>query len=97
MRWRQLRESEPGRRFAEWHERRRRTRGERGLVARVVPVLVALVLLAIGAVLVFIPGPAVLFFAVGGMVLAGESRRVARALDRGELWVRRLAGRWRRK
>lgn len=53
--------------------------------------VVAGVAVAIGLVLVFIPGPAILFFALAGMLLATESRAVARFLDWSEVTIRRLA------
>jgi hypothetical protein len=39
----------------------------------------------VGVVLVFIPGPAILFFLIAGALLAVQSLGVARALDWSEL------------
>jgi len=50
---------------------------------------VAIILLAIGVVLTFIPGPAIVFFFAGAGLLAGESRTLARGLDWSELKLRR--------
>jgi hypothetical protein len=58
-----------------------------------VRVIVAVAALVIGVVLVLMPGPAVLFFLIAGMLLAAESCTVARLLDWGEVRGRR-AGRW---
>jgi len=44
--------------------------------------------LAIGVVLVFIPGPAILFFLIAGGLFAMQSLWVARALDWSELRIR---------
>ena len=44
----------------------------------------------IAVVLVFIPGPAVLFFFAGASLLASESRVVARALDWLEVRLRKV-------
>lgn len=51
---------------------------------------VATLAVAIGIVLMFIPGPAVLFFAIAGTLLASESRGVARFLDWTEVKIRQL-------
>jgi hypothetical protein len=53
----------------------------------------ALLAFAVGVVLAFIPGPAVVFFGIAAALLASESMTVARALDRVEVWLR---GAWRR-
>lgn len=95
--WQELKEGEPGQRFRAHRRRARRRATGPGRVWRIV---IAVVLLAIGVVLVFIPGPAVLFFALAGALLAGESAVVARWLDGGELHARAAArwsaARWRR-
>ena len=52
------------------------------------PLLLAPLSLAVGVVLMFIPGPAVLFFALAGALLASHSMPVARALDWLELKLR---------
>jgi len=54
------------------------------------------VCLAIGVVLTFIPGPAVVFYFAGAGLLAGESLWLARGLDWTELKVRK-AYRWSKK
>jgi hypothetical protein len=43
---------------------------------------------AIGVVLMLTPGPAVLFFALAAALLASQSLRIARTLDRAELTLR---------
>jgi hypothetical protein len=50
----------------------------------------AVVAFAVGVVLVFIPGPAVVFFALSAALLANQSRWVARSLDWLELRLRAL-------
>ena len=52
--------------------------------------ILALACLAVGVVLVFIPGPAVLFFFIGGGLLAAESRVIAWGLDYSELKIRAM-------
>jgi hypothetical protein len=67
---------------------------------RIVFVGGALVCVAIGMVLVVIPGPAVPFFFLAGGLLATESRTIARAMDWSEVRLRKVATgvmrRWRR-
>jgi hypothetical protein len=61
----------------------------------------AFVSFGIGVLLAFIPGPAVLFFALTGALLSTQSRFVASTLDKGELWGRKelasLRAWWRRR
>lgn len=95
--WRALRESRPGERFEDRYRAANRKRDGGSLGGHIVRVGLAVALFAIGVVLVVIPGPAVLFFALAGALMATESLWVARALDWTELKVRamlRFAGRW---
>ena len=46
---------------------------------------------AVGFVLVFIPGPAILFFLIAAALLASDWLFVARLLDWGEVRIRRIA------
>ena len=91
--WKALWRSRPGRRFQERYEASRRKRATASLVGRVIRLVLALGLVTIGVVLVLIPGPAIVFFALAGGLLAAESRRVARLLDWTEVKLRRVA-RW---
>lgn len=97
--WREVRHGSPGRRFQEYYQRAHQRRDRRGWIGRVLRIAVAVASFAIGIVLVFIPGPAVLFFAMTGALLANESRAVARFLDWSEIKLRHagaVAGRtWR--
>jgi len=52
--------------------------------------IAAVASLAIGIVLAFIPGPAILFFALCAALLGAQSRWVARRLDRAEVSTRKL-------
>lgn len=99
----QLREvarGRPGERFQRYYERARRDRKSGAAKERVVRVVLATICFAIGLVLVFIPGPAILFFFIGGVLLASESRLAARGLDWSEIKVRAAwqwaLGRWQR-
>jgi hypothetical protein len=99
LEWQGLRRGRPGRRFQDRYRiMRRRTRGS--MIGRIVRMIAAAAALAVGVVLVFMPGPAVLFFLVAGMLLATESLTVARLLDWGEVrgrrWGRWIRNAWRR-
>lgn len=57
---------------------------------RIVRLVLAFVAIAIGVVLMFIPGPAILFFLIAGSLLATESLAIARLLDGLEVKLRAL-------
>ncbi|WP_438483158.1 PGPGW domain-containing protein [Oleiharenicola lentus] len=57
-------------------------------IFRIVRLIVAAGALAVGVLLVFIPGPAILFFFIAGGLLASESKLVARFLDWTEVRLR---------
>lgn len=87
--WQQLRRAPPGQRFQRRFDARANgSAGPNSLLRRVVVIGTAIVLGAIGLVLVFIPGPAILFFFIAGALLAEESRLIARLLDWIELRAR---------
>lgn len=85
--WSALKRSKPGRRFQDRYDRRKKE-GSKSPWRRVANLALALLSLAIGIVLVVIPGPAILFFFISGSLLATESRTIAAGLDRLELIVR---------
>jgi hypothetical protein len=89
--WRILRRAAPGRRFQESYAASRRHPDHGTFVRRAVRVGLAVIAMAIGVVLIFLPGPAVLFFAITGALLATESLTVARMLDWVELRLRAVA------
>jgi hypothetical protein len=80
-----FRKSAPGVRFIEFN---RRFRVETPSWARPFFILLAVLSFAIGVILAFIPGPAVVFFALTGALLAGQSERLAKKLDRAEVGFR---------
>ena len=95
--WQRLKRSPPGERFEAFNERQqKRARGP----IKALYLGGAIVSLAVGVVLVFIPGPAFVFFILAGALLAAQSRWVARRLDRLEVIGRETATRardfWRR-
>ena len=98
--WRELRRGRPGHRFQARYERARRE-ANRGSVGRRIALLVlAFAMIAIGAVLAVIPGPAIPFFFIAGGLLATESRYVARFMDWMEVLIRKVFAwgkrKWRR-
>ena len=88
--WRELQRGRPGHRFQARYERARQAQHRSGVATRIVLIALALGSLAIGAVLSVIPGPAIPFFFLGGGLLAGESRPIARFMDGCEVVGRRL-------
>lgn len=98
QKWDEFTQDVPGRRFQDRYERLQRDQGRRGWLVRLVEMLIGLVLVAIGLVLMFMPGPAILFFIVGGGFLAARSHAIARLLDASELAIWRsfrwLKSRW---
>lgn len=95
--WAKIKASKPGERFREVYERQKLADQHRSAVLRWLRPLLALLSLAIGVVLAFIPGPAFVFFGISAALLATESLYVARALDRTELWLRAQRAKLRRK
>jgi len=96
-RWRELKSYAPGERF----ENFRRAQRGRSTAVKIAYVALSLVAFVIGVVLVFIPGPALVFFALSAALLATQSLWVAHTLDQFELVLRRAAsavrGWWRQR
>lgn len=84
-----------GRRFQDRYAATRRSRKDtswkqRG--RRILRLVIALVMIIIAVILMFIPGPAVVFYFIAGALLAAESLTIARLMD----WVEvRLRALWR--
>src|SRR4051794_40785098 len=95
--WRAFRGGKPGHRFVDRHDRVKRSRKTQSWARRWIEPVVGILLLAIGVVLTFLPGPGIVFYFAGAGLLAGESRALARGLDWSELRLRRAfrcAKRW---
>lgn len=88
-----LRRSRPGHRFQDRYERNRASHNALKVLWRIVRVAIAAGFVALGVVFMFIPGPAIAFYAIAGALLATDSLPVAKALDWVEVRSRR-AGRW---
>lgn len=95
--WHEFRDDEPGERFANHHERARRS----GKAARVARVAIGTLLLAAGIFMLFVPGPGLLAMLFGVALFAGESKWLAERMDRLEVAARekwqRLRRRFRRR
>jgi hypothetical protein len=85
QRWGEFRRAEPGTRFQRFYDEQK---SHQRAWTRVVYLVLAFVSFAVGVVLVFIPGPAVVFFALTATLLAGQSPWCARRLDTAEIWLR---------
>jgi uncharacterized protein (TIGR02611 family) len=97
--WRELLRGQPGKRFQARYERAKREQ-RCGAGKRVILIVAALICVAIGIVLVVMPGPAFVFFILAGGLLATESQTVARFMDWSEVSIRKVVAwakrRWRR-
>ena len=86
--WRTFAAAPAGRRF---RAANRRQRGhQHGLAKRLAWVALGLVLILVGGFLMVVPGPGIPVVLIGGALIARQSYPVARALDAGEVLVRRI-------
>ncbi|MBT0959848.1 hypothetical protein [Denitromonas iodatirespirans] len=92
--WRALKRSEPGERFQDRYHRYQSQRAGRPGPAVVVRMVGGVGMALLGFMMLFTPGPGLVFLAAGGALLGSESRRVARGLDRLEILVRQAAARF---
>lgn len=88
--WKKLWRSRPGRRFQARYARQQKSRLKQAPRPRIGRVTLGVASLVLGLVLLFIPGPAVLFLILGGGLIASESEGAARFLDWSELRLRAL-------
>ena len=95
--WRALKASKPGERFQGAYHRQREADKSRSALARWLRPIFAVLALAVGVVLVFIPGPAFVFFGLSAALFASGSLTISRALDRTELWLRRVWAKLRKR
>jgi hypothetical protein len=94
-----MKRDETGQRFKNEHLRAKKRGLDRGWM-RAAFFISAIVSAAIGVVLVFIPGPAFVFFILAGALVAIPWWPAARALDNAEAaampWWRKLRARWKK-
>lgn len=97
--WHDLQQGRPGRRFQDRYDRAAHARNSGSWLKRAAKVTVGVVALVIGIAEVVLPGPAFLFIALGGAVLATQWRIAAVAMDWCEVNLRAVArfalSRWR--
>lgn len=92
--WRHFRDAEPGKRFLLHYKRHQANK--RGKFSFVISMFLGLALLVAGVLGLVFPGPGLLGIALGAGVLAQESEKASRALDRLELWIRHLVARFKK-
>jgi uncharacterized membrane protein YbaN (DUF454 family) len=86
--WIRLFEAPPGRRFQNYYRRTHRHPESREIGPRIGRLILALVFLVVGICLILFPLIYIPFLAASAAMLAAESRRFARGLDKGEVWAR---------
>lgn len=84
--WHCFRDDSPGRRFLNHHQRAHRSKSKAKAALRAG---IGALLVVAGIVMLFIPGPGLLGILFGIALIAGESKRLASVLDRGEMRTRR--------
>ena len=94
--WHDLKKGRPGRRFQDHHDQVAHERGQ-SWIGRTVKITLGIVAIAVALIEIVFPGPAIVFFFVGGALLASEFRSVAKLMDWSEVRGRKLAGFARRK
>lgn len=89
--WHDFKASEPGRRFLDFYEQRQEDRENGQTWRRVLYIGLGLILTVAGIVFLGMPGPGLLVIGLGLGLIAGEFESMARALDRLEIWLRKMA------
>ena len=85
--WQQLKRGRPGQRFESQFDRNRKEAATR--FGRVVRIVAGILLIPVGIFFLAFPGPGLVVIAIGLILIARESRMMARALDRSEMRARR--------
>ena len=100
QRWHQFAAVRPGQRFQTHFARRQQTRA-RGLHQKILAIGGGILVMGAGLFFLLTPGPGILIFLVGALLVAEESRTVAWLMDGTDLRLRRLAtwvsARWRQR
>jgi len=86
--WRQFKASRPGRRFQDYYERKRDSRG--GALWRCALIVCGALLCLVGLFFMAVPGPGIPILLLGMALIAQQSRPTARLLDRAEIGLRRF-------
>ena len=80
--WRALMHGPPGRRFARYHAHVQARSSYLTMAVGIASVL-------LGLLLTLTPGPGLVVLLIGAAIISGQSRRLAQALDRAEVRLRR--------
>jgi hypothetical protein len=91
--WRAFKDDEPGERFAHHHQRMSQDGTRAGAIARTA---LGVLLIAAGILMLFIPGPGLIAMLFGFGLIGGQSKTMAKALDRVEPAMRRTGRRAKR-
>ncbi len=98
QRWRRFAAAPPGQRFQAHFQRRQQTR-PRARHRKILAIGGGVLIMGAGIFFMLAPGPGVLIFLVGALLVAEESLAAARLMDGADLRLRRLAAwvsaRWR--
>jgi hypothetical protein len=86
--WAHFRQSRPGRRFQDFYDRKRGSRG--GALWRCGAIMLGGLLCLVGLFFMAVPGPGIPIFALGAVLIAQQSQVTARLLDRAEMSLRRF-------
>ena len=83
--WRHFRDAPSGKRFMlHYRERQASKKSKLGSIGYIVA---GVALIVAGGIQLVIPGPGILVMALGAALVAQESEKASRVLDRFELWV----------
>jgi uncharacterized membrane protein YbaN (DUF454 family) len=88
--WTRLWASTPGRRFQNFYRRVHRNHAAEDVTTHIVRFGLALIFLAVGILLIFLPLVYIPFLLVSAALFASESVTFARFLDRTETWGRNI-------
>jgi hypothetical protein len=98
QRWRRFAAVPPGQRFQAHFQRRQQTR-PRELHRKILAIGGGVLVMGAGLFFLLAPGPGVLIFLIGALLVAEESLTIARLMDGADLRLQRLAAwglaRWR--
>jgi hypothetical protein len=100
QRWRRFAAVPPGQRFQAHFQRRQQTR-PREFHRKILAIGGGVLVMGAGLFFMLAPGPGVLIFLIGALLVAEESLTLARLMDGADLRLRRLAAwglaRWRQR
>ena len=86
--WICLKQGKPGSRFLDCYKYKQDLRQKFGPIYRRIDISLGLATALFGLIMVPAPGPGWIIVFCGCALLAGESKNVARAMDRGEIYLR---------